>query len=392
MYGRYQQWAPSYGPDYRQSYPAAQPPPPPYQEFHSPPARQDERISESQLREEERPVVIPRVTPNNPLKPPGPFLRAYSPVLRNHDVQITDFLEFVDNLSVAQAGSPALSAVNAAGMAVSMVPSHWASIAGTGIQVAAGVGTAAVSKIRTKKFLEAVNERYFGPRGLQASIKKDDELVGLVGFPRNAPPLAPVNPSTGCITLRDRRMAALGPCVSPLTTDVPPPTKQAGMLDKIAAKQLEKTAQKTESKELRKHQRTQDKQDKRERRAMEKQDRRDRRRGRPDRGYEDPTPYARAGYYGDYPTHRHAGDASDSDASLEAIDQERRRLVRASERLRHDSRYGQGDSQTLMQLESERYQLDRRLNSKMDRRGQRQQMKDEKKLQHMDYIVIVGLV
>lgn len=299
-------------------------------------------------------------------------------------------MEFIDNLSIAQAGSPVFSAVNAAGMAVGFLPSHWTAIAGTGMQVAAGVGSAAVSKIRTKKFLNETNEAYFGPRGLRASIKKDGEVAAMVGFPRSLPPLAPVDGNFACFTLRDRRMAALQPYISPLITDVPPPSKQPGMLDKIAAKQLEKTTQKTESKELRKHQRIQEKQDKRERRAEEKEQRRDRR-NRRDRRYEDPGPYQHGRQYDDHVAHRRRSTSTDSDASLEAIDQEMRRLNLEAERVYRHNRSSLDHSQPLANLELERNKLNRRLNSRLNKareRGQRQQVKDMKKLERMDYIVI----
>lgn len=49
--------------------------------------------------------------------------------------------------------------------------------AGAGINVAAGVGTAAVSYGRTRYVLEKVNREYFAPRGLQVSLCKYKQLV-----------------------------------------------------------------------------------------------------------------------------------------------------------------------------------------------------------------------
>jgi len=47
----------------------------------------------------------------------------------------------------------------------------------TGISVGAGVGTVAITTVRTRRFMEKVNREFFGPRGLKASICKNDELV-----------------------------------------------------------------------------------------------------------------------------------------------------------------------------------------------------------------------
>jgi hypothetical protein len=49
--------------------------------------------------------------------------------------------------------------------------------AGAGMNVAAGVGIAAVSYGRTRYFLERVNREYFAPRGLQVFVCKYQQLV-----------------------------------------------------------------------------------------------------------------------------------------------------------------------------------------------------------------------
>lgn len=56
-------------------------------------------------------------------------------------------------------------------------PHHWAQLAGMGMSAAAGVGTAGVAKVRTRKYMEFVNDELFAARGLRVSICKDEELV-----------------------------------------------------------------------------------------------------------------------------------------------------------------------------------------------------------------------
>jgi len=53
--------------------------------------------------------------------------------------------------------------------------------ASAGMSVAAGLGTAASTIIRTRRFFDKVNREFFGPRGLKALICKSDELVGKIG-------------------------------------------------------------------------------------------------------------------------------------------------------------------------------------------------------------------
>jgi hypothetical protein len=51
------------------------------------------------------------------------------------------------------------------------------------------------------------------------------------------------------MSLRDRYMQALMPYVAPLSFDVPPPTEQRSLIDKMSAKQIERRVQKNKKKE-----------------------------------------------------------------------------------------------------------------------------------------------
>ena len=152
--------------------------------------------------------MIPRLDANRLLRTPLPFIRAYSPELRSLDIHERDFVAFIDNLTVAQAPPVPLQALDAAGLAVSMVyvvthsspfltladssrsPHHWMAIAGFSMNVVAGVGTAAMTKTRTCQFLEIVNQKYFGPRGLKSAIYEDEQLVKRLRLDPHMPPLA----------------------------------------------------------------------------------------------------------------------------------------------------------------------------------------------------------
>lgn len=131
----------------------------------------------------ERPVAIPRMDITSILSTPFPFLRAYAPVLGSHQIDQTAFMSFIDNLCVAQAPNPSLQVLNIVGNGVGQVPHHWAQAASAGMQLVANVGTAAVSAVRTKAFLENVNKQFFNPRGLKVRLCKDEEVAKVVEFP-----------------------------------------------------------------------------------------------------------------------------------------------------------------------------------------------------------------
>lgn len=61
-----------------------------------------------------------------------------------------------------------------------------------GTSVAAGAGSYAVARVRITRYLERANTEYFHPRGLLASIAKQNTLPQLIHQSENAPLLAPL--------------------------------------------------------------------------------------------------------------------------------------------------------------------------------------------------------
>lgn len=188
-----------------------------------------------------QPVAVPQIAPATFISGPQPFTRAYAPILAQYAISPTTFAAFIDGLTIAQAPTAPLQAMQVVGTGIGVVPHHWAQLASAGIGAAAGVGTAAVSAARTKKYLADVNSRFFQGRGLRARIVGDDELGAEVLGLRGHEPgmsLAEVDLGSGVVTLPERRLAALQGRVAQLTLDVPPPTRAEGMLDRMSAWQV----------------------------------------------------------------------------------------------------------------------------------------------------------
>ncbi|KAH8649379.1 hypothetical protein BX600DRAFT_475026 [Xylariales sp. PMI_506] len=200
-----------------------------------------------------RPVIIPRIDTGRMLQIPPPFLRAYSPDLRFHDVDQREFVAFIDTLSIAQSAPAPLQLLDIAGKAAGVVPNHWVQLASAGIGVAAGVGTAAIAITRTRRLLERINQEYFAPRGLKASIVKNKDLAEKLGYNENHPVLAPFDVESPYNTLQDRRLKALEPFIAPLSFDIPPPATQRSIINKISAKQIEQRIKKKQEKDIKSH-------------------------------------------------------------------------------------------------------------------------------------------
>lgn len=277
-----------------------------------------------------------------------------------------------------------------AGQVVGAVPYHWAAFAGAGIQVAAGVGSGAVSAVRTKRFLAQVNERYFAPRGLKASIKKDEDLANILfADPRSEAArqsqrnlLASVDMQAGYMELRHRRMAVLGPYIAPLTEKVLPPETQGNFLDKLSAKSLQKQSKKEEKRFA-----------KRQAKA-EKQQLKMERLGRLDSRVKDDN------YGASYDPHqikqpRTSGSSDSSDSDLDSMESEMDKLDRKVQKINLDS--GMSDkkrSERLAKVEEDRHKLEKKYlkkAGKVDRKAGRESEKDDQKVKKMEYIVVENI-
>lgn len=182
---------------------------------------------------------------------PYPFVRAYSPALEAFSVEETDFIAFLDNLALIQAGQGSMKMLDVGGLVIGMAPEPTMMLAGMAMQGAAAYGNA----VRTKRFLEKTDAEYFRPRGLRVSLKKDKELSPLLGGMDIENAVAPLNASINQVTLRDRRLAALSPYVAPLElTNIPLPPAPGDRGSRMSVKEMNWKKQQKEKSELKKQQ------------------------------------------------------------------------------------------------------------------------------------------
>ncbi|UKZ57913.1 hypothetical protein TrVGV298_011774 [Trichoderma virens] len=304
----------------------------------------------------DKPVVIPRIDIARPFQTQFPFMRAYSPNLYRHDISIEAFVAFIDNLAVAEAPPAPLQALNVAGQAIGYVPHHWAQAASFGIGMAAGVGTAAVTRIRTQRFLEAVNRDYFGPRGLKVSICKGHELAPRIGVGQILPEIP------------DRQMQSISANIAPLSFNVPPPSEQRNIIDRLSAKQVESQMKKSEKKNRKKLLELREKDAKMSRRS--------------------PAPMGYAG--------SDSSDSSWEDEQQELDDKIRKIHRKADEKLvdaspRQASKIEEKREKEIRKIEREQRKLDKEVEKKMSKALRKQDKKlseDGRKAGRMEFIVV----
>lgn len=209
-----------------------------------------------------RPIAVPQTIAGMG----QPFARVYAPALSYHKINSQDFIEFIDNLNVVATANPPLQIVDLVGGVIGMVPYHWTQLASAGISALAKAGQVAVSKSRTDIYMKNVNAKFFGPRGLKASITSMEALATVLQLPANTSGLAPVTGENMDTTVLQRRMEVIEPFVMEMTFDVPRPAPQTTTLAKMSARQVkrqiirnDKKAQKEREKHLEDMRKEQDK-------------------------------------------------------------------------------------------------------------------------------------
>jgi hypothetical protein len=191
-----------------------------------------------------RPLAVPQVIHGRG----NPFSRIWAPELQNHGITEREFLEFIDNLNVVATANPPLQILGLVGGVLGNVPHHWVQLAGLAVRTTAAVGTAAVTKGRTERFMIRVNNDYFGPRGLKATISSSEAMRHALGLPEHEPLLAPLFNGNKQMSTQERKLNAVRPYIMAITLDVPPPSEQTTVLAKMSARQVQRQLKSYEKK------------------------------------------------------------------------------------------------------------------------------------------------
>jgi hypothetical protein len=113
----------------------------------------------------------------------SPFVRTRAPELeQQYGLSSSELLAFIDGLNEAFMANPALQVTDAIGTIVGFVPLQTTQIISTSLNVAAGIGTAGVSIVRTKRYMKKANETIFKPKGLHAQICKTEQMLTQTGM------------------------------------------------------------------------------------------------------------------------------------------------------------------------------------------------------------------
>jgi hypothetical protein len=213
----------------------------------------------------------------------SPFVRTRAPELeQQYGLSSSKLLAFIDGLNEAFMANPALQVTNTIGTIVGFVPLQSTQIVGASLNAAAGLGTAGVSIVRTKRYMKKANETIFRPKGLHAQICKTEKMLVQIGMGCDAAVFAKSQfqamlssaqanePSQNAIA---RRMGALGDRVMPLSfEDIEAPVAPDNWAKKIGSF----AAQRAEKKQL-------EKLEKQQAKAVEKAERAERKIARAER-------------------------------------------------------------------------------------------------------------
>lgn len=153
-------------------------------------------------------------------------------------------------------------------MAYGVQPAQYA---GIGLQVAAGLASAATSYARTRAYVKATNQDLFHPAGLHVNVLTTKKMLAKVGFPEERMSLPPVNVEGDLLKdglkpkeaaraaaeqaadqndPRMRRLEALKGYVSPFDMNVPIQIEPENFLKRMSAAQAAKMERKQNRKQM----------------------------------------------------------------------------------------------------------------------------------------------
>lgn len=133
-----------------------------------------------------RPLVVPQITKSFRGAFFSPFVRGYAPELEAHGISQADFLTMLDGLNECFVAHPVFQGLGIAGAVMGFVYGvqsvQWA---GVGLQVAAGVTSAATSYARTRAYVKEVNRDLLHPAALHMNILTTKKMMDKVGYPED---------------------------------------------------------------------------------------------------------------------------------------------------------------------------------------------------------------
>lgn len=115
----------------------------------------------------QHPVIIPQRRPGS--KTRG-FLRAYAPILADHDIEQETFLTFLKSFHKASQASPILTAITLGAGSLGQIPEPGSMLLGLGVTMLSGAAENLQQRYRTNAYLDVANEKLFKPRGLDCLI------------------------------------------------------------------------------------------------------------------------------------------------------------------------------------------------------------------------------
>ncbi|KIM92769.1 hypothetical protein OIDMADRAFT_185037 [Oidiodendron maius Zn] len=248
-----------------------QPYPPSYEASQAAGNRQDAIVHHPQPRaaplpHEMKACVIPQLSKKFGSSILSPFARAYAPdLVRLAGLKREDILTFIDDLNEAFVANSVLQAASGIAGLVGFIPLHTAQLVSNGVGLAANVGAAGVSHVRTKQYLKYANETLFGPRGLRVQIFKTEKMLEYIRFPKKdimQGDLSRIVGTSGVdsesgVDLFDNRMKELGDYIMPLIFDArisaPLDQDNRGWMKQLGDSQVRRT-EKKQLKELKKEQ------------------------------------------------------------------------------------------------------------------------------------------
>lgn len=178
-----------------------------------------------------KPVIIPRVGKGAT----APIHRAWASDLAGQAITEEEFISFIDNLNILSQPPAHAVVLHIAAIGIGCAPFDGAEGVAAATELAAHVISRYTVRTRCQGFLTRTNSEFFHPRNLHARLLNSKAMRQAANIPEDDTLVAPLSEHTLTMSPHERCLERMKRYSCELSADVPDPTPQTKVLQRLAA-------------------------------------------------------------------------------------------------------------------------------------------------------------
>lgn len=178
-----------------------------------------------------KPVVLPRVGKGAT----APIHRAWAPLLASQAITKEEFISFIDNLNILSQPPAQAVILHIAAIGIGFAPFDGADGVAAATDLAAHAISRYTVRTRCQNFVKRTNSEFFHPRHLHARLVDSKTMRQAVNIPEDDTLVAPLSEHTLTMSPHERCLQHMKQYSCELSEDIPDPTPQTKVLQRLAA-------------------------------------------------------------------------------------------------------------------------------------------------------------